>query len=108
MSVLRITKLLRSFRTRYRNKHQKFLYKEIPSHLFEGKLKDAQIKADRLVKERDIIVNEFIKDFIEDEHINIMLIDKGNTRWYMKGLLHTISAYFIINIIYFIIKHLFN
>jgi len=106
MSTLRITTLLRSFRTKYRNRYRDSLYKEIPSHLSEGKLKDAQIKADRLIKEKDIVINDFLNAFIKDEHTNIMLIDRGNARWYMKGLLHSVAAYFIFNIIYFIIKNL--
>ena len=108
MSTLRITTLLRSYRIKYLNKYRESLLKNLSTALTPGQLKDAHIKIEKQVEEKDIHIKSFISNFIKEEHMNIMLIDRGNKRWYLKGAIHVIAFWIIWNILSVMFKHLFK
>lgn len=108
MSILRITTLIRSYRVKHLNKYRETLLKDVSPVLPPGKLKDAHAHIEKLVEEKDAHIKSFIANFVKDEHINIMLIDKGNRRWYLKGIIHIIVFMIVFNIFSFAFKHLFR
>lgn len=98
--TIRITKVLRAYRVRYLNTYRKKLEAEMSD-------KEKKNKLEGLVLDKEKHIKEFVDSFIKDEHMNIMLIDRGNYRWYTKGLIHAAAMYVAFIIISSIIKALF-
>jgi hypothetical protein len=104
--IIRVTTLIRSYRVKYIKRYEESLVKEISPVMAPGKRITELQKIDRLVSEKDAHIQAFILSFIKDEHVNIMMVDKANKRWFVKGVIYTIAFILVIQIILFAGKHL--
>jgi len=104
--IIRVTTLIRAYRVRYIKRYKESLVKELSTVLTPGKRITELQKIDRLVAEKDAHIQAFILNFIKDEHTNIMMVDKANKRWYIKGVLHTFAFLLFMQVILFAAKHL--
>ena len=104
--IIRVTTLIRAYRVRYIKAYENRLISNISPNLTAGKRKDEFAKIKALVEEKDAHVKSFILSFIKEEHTNIMMVDKANKRWYIKGVLHTFAFLLFMQVILFAAKHL--